>query len=162
MVSAATLLAPRMVLADCQPAGPIEQELRTADVAFVGIVRATRADATVAIFEVEEVWRGSLGEAVEVRGLSDDDRPSEDDRTWIVGQRYLVLPMPFEGALVDNICTATTEWREELAELRPADAHSPPATPAAESGVPGAVLVAAAAFLVLAVVGFIAFRREKP
>jgi hypothetical protein len=124
-------------------------------------VRATRGDATVAIFEVDEVWRGSLGDAVEVRGLSSDGRRSEDDRTWIVGQRYLVLPVPFEGALVDSICTATTEWQDELAELRPADAHPPSATPAAESGVPGAVLVAAAAFLVLAVIGFIAFRREK-
>jgi hypothetical protein len=70
-----------------------------------------------------------------------------------LGQRYLVLPVRFEGALLDNICTATTEWRPELAELRPAG------VPRADVGQPGAVLIALAAFAVLGVVGALAFRR---
>jgi len=151
--SAGWLLLPSTATADCTLAGPIQQEISQAEVVFVGTVSATDAGGSVATFEVEEVWRGSLGEAVEVRGSLDGDRPGEDDRIWTVGKRYLVLPVQFDGALRDNICTATTEWRPELAELRP------PGAPAAKAELPGAVLLAAAVLVVLGVVGVFALRR---
>lgn len=154
--SAGWLVPPGSALADCQPAGPIEQALRNAEVVFVGTVRATRAGGSVASFAVEEVWRGSLGEAVEVRGSFDGDRPGEDDRVWTVGQRYLVLPVQFDGALRDNICTATTEWRPEMGDLRPDGATG------GGAGFPAAIVAPAFALLLLAVVGAVAFRRGSP
>jgi hypothetical protein len=117
------------VAADCEPAGPIEDELLVASVAFVGTV--TQVVGGSAQFAVEEVWAGDVGHEVDVvgggwfapRGGMDARRTVvEDDRTWEVGDTYLVLPVPHEGLLTDNQCTATTEWRPELADLRPADA----------------------------------------
>src|SRR5688500_13707667 len=116
--------------ADCQLAGPIEEVLPAAPVAFVGTV--TEVDGPIATFKVSEVWAGDLGAVVTVRGLFDGVPPpdggfgagfSEDDRQWTVGERYLVVPFIDAGVLRDNQCTATTDWRPQLEALRPADAR---------------------------------------
>ena len=130
----AWLVAPVRAAADCEPVGPVAEVLADAEIAFVGTVTEMRGP--VAIFAVHEVWAGDVRDVVEVRGLGDEGRgpalelvegPSEDDRTWKPGVSYLVVPMILplaeDAVLRDHICSATTEWTDELARLRPEDAR---------------------------------------
>lgn len=110
------------VVADCDPAGRPADVLPDAEVAFVGDVVEVRG--SVAQISVREVWAGNVGAVVEVHGLGDEGRgPSEDDRRWERGTTYLVLPASNGAVLRDHICTATSEWTDELAALRPANAR---------------------------------------
>jgi hypothetical protein len=163
------------VAADCEPAGPLEAVLPDAPVVFVGTV--STVDGGSARFAVEEVWAGAVGPDVDVHGLGWAPVPPdlggqgrapveravpgmafvEDDRVWEVGRRYLVIPSVEGDILRDHQCTATTEWRPELAELRPADAVLSPDEP--DGGIPVPLIVAAAAVLVLAAGSALAFRR---
>ena len=111
------------VSADCELAGPLDDVLPAAPIAFVGTV--VEVAAPVAFFEVREVWAGEVGHTVEVHGLTSGVQFSEDDRQWEAGATYLVLPYSDGGVLRDSICTATTEWTDDLAALRPADATHP-------------------------------------
>jgi hypothetical protein len=167
LAAAAWLLAPSSALADCEPAGPIEQVLAAAPVAFVGTVVAT--EGPVATFAVTEVWAGEIGESIEVRGVSDEvggpDAGSgagfaEDDRHWTEGATYLVVPFVDGAVLRDHICTATTEWRADLEEVRPADARTVTATDEAPTGVPLPVVLVAAMLVAIAGASFLAFRRR--
>jgi hypothetical protein len=154
-IGVAMLASARPAAADCEMAGPIDEELAQAQIAFVGVV--THTAGSNATFRVEESWKGDLPAQMQVNGLAEGGFVAEDDRTWTVGQRYLVLPMTWEGMVIDHICTATTEWRPELADLRPADARilaaeasEPPGSPPwfvpLVLGITGIAL--AAAFLV--------------
>lgn len=157
----AWLAAAVPAVADCDPAGPPAAVLGEAAVAVVGRVIALQGGA--ATFEVSEVWAGELGVIALVQGLTDGAGVVEDDRTWTIGARYLVLPVVDRGALRDHICTATTEWRPELAELRPADARLLPSAPVSPS-VSGGVMGVVAAGLVLvafAGAGIVAFRARR-
>jgi hypothetical protein len=133
-VAIAWLMAPARAVADCEPVGPVAEVLPDAEIAFVGTVTDVRG--SVAILSVREIWAGQVTDVVEVRGLGDEGRgpvvelvegPSEDDRSWTPGVTYLVLPMVLglaeDAVLRDHLCSATTEWTEELARLRPADAR---------------------------------------
>lgn len=156
-------ISPTPVGADCEPAGPPADVLPTAAVAFVGTV--TRVTGAVATIAVSEVWAGQVGASVDVYGLrlghphGPDEAPaSEDDRVWTVGRTYLVLPSAEGGVLQDNICTATTEWTDDLAELRPADAII--REPSAEGGsFPIAMPLIGLVVVVLVVASAFAFRR---
>jgi len=157
----ATLAFPAVARADCQPASSVEDALAAAEIAFVGTVVAAVDDEPGAGFRVEEVWVGELPAAVEVRGMGDEGF-MEDDRRWTLGARYLVIPYLDDGVLRDNICSASLEWRDDLAALRP-DAHPPEGeTDGSGGGVPGAVVALAAAIGVLAIAGVVAFRRGLP
>lgn len=159
------------VAADCDLAGPPEEVLPTARIAFVG--RAIAVNGPIARFAVIEVWAGQVGEVVEVRGLFDPPDPkavgqdvrqrvevidqvariqfSEDDRQWVEGAVYLVIPFVDSGVLRDHICTATTEWTDELAALRPATAQT------VEIPAPMAPIfigVVAVAIMALSILGF--------
>jgi hypothetical protein len=154
------------VLADCEPAGPIDRALSEAQVAFVGTVVAV--DGPVATFTVQEVWAGEVDDTVDVRGSFDElGGPnagfgagfSEDDRQWTLGITYLVLPWVADGVLRDHICTATTEWTSELASLRPAGVRvATPPEPSA--GVPTPILVLLVTVAVVAAASVLAFRRH--
>jgi hypothetical protein len=171
LVAAITVFA-WPVAADCQPAGPLEDELKVAPVAFVGTVTDTEGGS--ARFAVEEVWAGDVGPEVEVRGLGWAELPKgappagvdiggggvafvEDDRVWAFGGRYLVVPWVEGEVLRESACTATTEWRSELAELRPDDAVIFPEAP--ESGIPLPLIVAGVAILVVGLGSAVAFRK---
>ena len=170
---AGSLAAATPVAADCQMAGPLAAELQTAPVAFVGRVTATEGSA--AQFTVAEVWAGDVGREVEIRGLTDRADPplgaqpiappepiiSEDDRTWTVGATYLVLPVVDGAVLRDHICTATSEWVPELAELRPAGARV--LAPGADADVaPLPLIIVLAGLGMLGLISLVAFRREEP
>jgi len=171
----ASLAVPAAVRADCQPVESVEAALEAAEVAFVGTVLQT-APGEDAVFRIEEAWVGQLGSTIEVGGLNGGGRrvvrpnqevpavepvPAgfvEDDRIWEVGQRYLVIPYVVEGRLVDHICSGTSPWSNELAALRPPTATvAEPAAPAASP--PWPVLSAGALVLVLALGGWLPFRR---
>ena len=166
VASSAWLLAPSSALADCEPAGPVDQALSEAEVAFVGTVLAV--DGPVATFTVHEVWTGEVGDTVEVRGSFDElGAPdagsgagfSEDDRRWNLGTTYLVVPWVAEGVLRDHICTATTEWTSELGSLRPAGVRvATPPEPSA--GIPSPILILLVTVGFVAVASLLAFRRR--
>jgi hypothetical protein len=147
--------------ADCQMAGPIEEELAAAEVVFVGT--ATEVIRSMARFEVHEVWAGPVGESVEVHGLTSGVEFSEDDRHWEAGTRYLVVPFVEGGVLRDSICSATVEWTDELGGLRPADAVMVGSGGAAEAeswSVPMSLVAVIAGAAAVAALSVLAFRRR--
>ena len=145
--------------ADCQMAGSVAEELARVRVAFVGTVAAV--NGSTATFDVAEVWKGDVGAVAEVGGAFDDGSFGEDDRGWNVGATYLVLPYVDGGSLRDTICSATTEWTDELAALRPAGAETRVGEPA-PSG-PSMLLLGIGLVVVLfAGISWIAFRRPHP
>ncbi|TAJ99452.1 MAG: hypothetical protein EPO36_12010 [Chloroflexota bacterium] len=164
-VAAALLLAPGPALADCQMAGPLDQAIAQAEVAFVGRVSEIDAGGRSAAVEVLEVWKGDVASRIVVDGGLDPANPAEDDRTFQLGVTYLFVPNVVEGHLVDGICTATAPWDEaSMAGLRPAE---PPARPSPAPAATGplaeladlagplflALIVGGAAFAVAIVVG---------
>ena len=146
------------VRADCQPAGPIEEALAAAPIAFVGT--ATEVIGSMARFEVHEVWAGAVANGVEVHGLTSGVEFSEDDRRWEAGTRYLVVPIIEGQVLRDSICTATTEWGAELEALRPATARLVEGEPAPEVSFPPALILVGAVVLLLGGISLLAFRRR--
>lgn len=155
------------VAADCQSAGPIEEALPVAPIAFVGTV--TALNGPIATFAVSEVWAGDVPDVVEVRGLSDDvGGPdagfgagfSEDDRQWTPGGTYLVVPFVDGAVMRDNACTATTQWRPELEALRPEDARIVSSTATDGAAPPVEVLLVAGVLVLVAGASTLAFRRR--
>jgi len=167
IVATCALLGAARVAADCQPAGTPAEVLPNAEIAFVGeVVDVGEATARIA---VTEVWAGDVGAVVEVRGLGDEGRgpelgvaegPSEDDRRWVLGTTYLILPFTDGNILRDHICTATTEWTDELAALRPADARVL-ADPAVNADPPVMLLGIALVGVGAIGVSWFAFRRRS-
>lgn len=157
-IGLAGLLPPAMALADCQPVDSVQAALTNAEVAFVGTAIAVSEARSTATFRVDETWAGTVGPTVEVFGLNGGRGVSEDDRIWQAGVRYLVIPYLVEGHLADHICSGTAPWTNELAALRPPNATV--AEPAAASASPPwPVMIAVAVVLVMAVIGWLAFRR---
>ena len=155
------------VQADCALAGPPADVLPTAEIAFVGEVIGVAGPT--ATFQVREIWAGGdLAPIVEVHGLTDDGADknlpvfSEDDRIWTPGTTYLVLPYADLGVLRDSICSATTEWTDDLAALRPADARMVAAPETADPSIPAPILVIGAAVIALVGASLLAFRRSRP
>ena len=154
------------VAADCQPAGPVQEALPAAPIAFVGSVAAV--DGPVATFAVREVWAGEVPDTVEIRGLADDAGVdagfgagfSEDDRHWAEGETYLVVPFLDGAVLRDSICTATTEWSPELEALRPASARIVGGEEAGGANLPTELVLVGAVVLLVAGASMIAFRRR--
>ena len=133
-VAAAILLVPAPVLADCQPAPPLELAVKEAPVVFVGRVAAVDADGFSADVEVLEVWRGDVAIRMVVDGGLDPSSPAEDDRRFEAGLTYIFLPASVDGHLVDSICSATTEWDEAtMAGLRPPELTPPEPVPTTET-----------------------------
>jgi hypothetical protein len=149
------LVTPLPVRADCQPAAPLEVALAEAPVAFVGTVVGMGA-ASGARIEVAEVWIGSVPGIVEVRGMADGVR-LEDDRIWVMGERYLVVPRVQGGVLRDDLCTATTVWRDELASLRPGGVPPQGGEP---SSLPQGVILAAALLTLVGIAWWVVTRPD--
>ncbi len=165
-VAGAWLLAgPAAVLADCAPPPPVPEAVAGSEVVFVGTVVGITAGDRWAKVQVEEAWKGGdPGPTVEVRGGESFESPSTIDRFFAVGRRYLfVLGPGFDGFYLDNGCSATTEWRDELLEARPADWFVPrggegPVATAPPAQSPGVSVLAALTgpAAVVGVVGVIA------
>lgn len=169
-ILAASLLlaAPGAVLADCAEPAPLEKAVGTADIVFVGTVTVATNNRRWAQVAVEEVWRGPDQPAtVVVRGGPEGNMMTSVDRSFEIGRTYLFVPYidPETGALTDNSCTSTTEFTNDTARLRPADARKPLGAAPVDAGfdltplVP--VGVALAVFGILLVVGLLARGRQE-
>lgn len=114
------------VLASCAPPEPLERVVASSDVVLVGTVTAVANNDRWARVQVEEIWKGGPLEAiVEVHGGGPDpNMMTSVDRTYVPG-RYLFTLGRNGIELLDNACSGTTVWSEDLARLRPADWLAP-------------------------------------
>jgi hypothetical protein len=142
VVAVAVIAAPRTALADCAATPVVGGAMDLADTVFVGTVVELDNNGKYATFAVEEVWKGPIGDEVEVRG-GPADQPgagesvsSSAERRYDLGTRYLVTayqgdthagdpaesPALRAAAYSDNICSGTGVWTDDLARLRPTTA----------------------------------------
>lgn len=131
--------------ASCAETVSIEQALIQAPTIFVGTVSDIQFDGRVATFAVEDVWRGEVPATVVVTGgaslsaleaaqAQGQDLLTSVDRTYLVGERYLVASHGNEGAvLLDNACSVTQPYQADLDQYRPASAHAPSGAVAPEA-----------------------------
>lgn len=124
---------PGPAMASCAVPPPLPEAIAAAQLVFVGTVDAVR-DETIAHFRVEEIWVGPDLTEVTIHGGEGGGTVTSVDRSFVAGQRYLVLPYADGATLRDNACTNTQVWTDELAELRPADART--VDPATADGSP--------------------------
>lgn len=161
---ALALLTPTVASASCAEFPPVDEHLAAADVVFVGSVIGLRNQDRTATFAVAEIWRGpDLVPEVFVRGGPDDPGAgSSVDRTFELGVVYLVAARIVSGDLVDDACSATRPWDDDLERLRPADARVPTGTPTLDDGVDLPLLPVAlgALFVILVIASGIAFRAK--
>ena len=119
--------------ADCVEPPPLDQAVADAPIVFVGTAVEVDGGST-ARFRVEEVGAGPDLRDVVIRGGEGGGVVTSVDRSFVEGERYLVLPYADGADLRDNSCTSTQLWSEDLAALRPADARTvEAATEGAES-----------------------------
>lgn len=114
-------------LASCAPPRPIEESLLLADAVVVGTVTDLENGGRWAVVQVEERWRapGSLPDTIEVRGGPEPGAASSVDRVF-TGERYLFFLTGGPGYFVDNACSATTIWTDDLAAFRPSGVSPAP------------------------------------
>jgi hypothetical protein len=117
--------------ADCIILPPLDEALAAAPVAFVGTVVETEHEGRTATFEVEEVWKGSVGERAVVNGgpaVAEMERAEAKgeivatsvDRAYENGVRYLVVPFGARGKVfTDNACSSTQPYTAKLARHAP-------------------------------------------
>lgn len=192
LAAAIVVVTPGTAFASCaEPIGDAEAIAR-AETVFVGRVVDTDFGGRLATFEVEEVWKGTVGREVLVSGgpsikdMADARARGEEmitsvDRNFVLGETYLVVSSGTDGAaLLDNACSNTQPFAAALSDLRPADAYlpdttvpgtttAPPATippggAATSGGTPWAVptLVTAAGLLSAAAIITIRRKRHTP
>jgi hypothetical protein len=112
--------------ASCITLPPLDVALAAAPVAFVGTVVETKHDGRTATFEVEEVWKGSVGARVVVNGGPEIDAITSVDRAYETGVRYLVVPAGARGnVMTDNACSSTQPYTAALASRAPSGAAPP-------------------------------------
>ena len=169
ILSALLLLwAPGAVLADCMQPPAIGVAAATADIVFVGTVTNTLNNRRWAEVAVTEVWRGPDQPAsVVVRGGPEGNTATSVDRSFEVGRTYLFVPYmdPDTAALTDNSCTSTTEFTDDTAKLRPADARQPLGSQQTATGFDVGSLAPLAlvgvVFFVLLAIGLLARGRQE-
>lgn len=150
--------------ASCAEPGPLGQALGDAHAVFVGTVTELEYENRVATFNVDDIWTGDIGATVTVSGgprPSELERAAEQgltvatsvDRTYVLGETYLVVSYAAEGrVLLDTNCSATQVYNAELDQHRPTSAHSPSPAENTSMGLP----TWAASVLVLIAFGLMA------
>ena len=139
----AALALTQTAAADCMVLPPLDKALAAAPVVFVGTVIDTKHDGRTATFDVEEIWKGSVGARVVVNGgpaIGEMEKAEANgqvaatsvDRAYEQGVRYLVVPFGANGeVLTDNACSSTQPYTAELAS------HAPPGAAPPESATSG-------------------------
>jgi hypothetical protein len=152
--------------ASCAGVPPVRRAVREARTAFVGTVTETTNSGRWATVEVAEVWKGDAEPLVEVRGGPKDppgpmNVASSTDRHFREGKTYLFLPQAVsERVFRDDICTATTGYREGLERFRPSEILLDDVrTGVADDG--GFPVWAAGALAGAALAGFLLIRRLR-
>lgn len=146
----------------CAEPLPLDQAIDDAGTVFVGTVIQLEYDGQLAVFSVEEVWKGEVGATVMASGgpspadlgeaeTTDGTIVPRIDRRFEVGSTYLVVPWGVEeGIYLDDGCSATQLFDSALDQYRPESAH-PPTGPGIESGQ--SLVVARVALAVIAALG---------
>ncbi|MGI8791870.1 MAG: hypothetical protein ACR2H3_01610 [Acidimicrobiales bacterium] len=127
--------------ASCAAPLDVPDAIVQSDVVIVGTVTATRSRDRIATVNVEEVWKGDVGNAFQVAGgPAKDNAATSVDRTYAVGTRYLIFAIEpgahssrgtFGARYEDGNCSTTQTWSESLSAFRPASASvvtEPPPT----------------------------------
>jgi hypothetical protein len=155
------------VSASCATTPRIEEAVQLGDVVFVGTVLRTENNGRWASVRVEERWRGArdLGDTVDVHGGPEAGSATAIDRLFATS-RYLFVVSRGPGYLVDNECTATTQWTADLARLRPLDVSPAPdvvaGTKVTELDLDRLMpLVALVAALIIAVIAYLLILRAR-
>lgn len=103
------LSSPPPAAAACaSPPDPVAA-MTMADVVFVGSVAEVSDLGRVATMDVLEIWKGpDIGTPVVVNGsFSGGDVVGSNDRTYQLGQTYLVVPFGTRAPFFDEVCSAT-------------------------------------------------------
>jgi hypothetical protein len=121
-------------LASCAAPVSIPEAMSMADVVLVGTVTGTENDGRWATVRVEERWqtRSSVPDEISVHGGPEPGARTSIDKVFAPG-RYLFFLTFGRGYFLDNDCTATTPWTQDLAQYRPLGVAP---APAVASGVP--------------------------
>ncbi len=131
-IAMATFAQAPTALASCAPPEPLGRVIATSDVVIVGTVIELANEDRWARVHLEEIWKGmnfaasvTSGDGrtiVEVRGGPEPGTASSVDRAFTL-ERYL-FTLGLEGnTLIDNSCSGTIPWTDDLAALRPVDAQ---------------------------------------
>jgi len=119
----------RPAVASCVGWSSLPRLLATAPVVFVGKMVAVQDHSTMAMVQVEDVWRGkNIHRTVTVEGSpSLGTVRTEEDRQYRRGVRYLFVPWDASHGVLfqDNDCTATQRFTAALSKYRPRSAHRP-------------------------------------
>lgn len=87
---------------------------------FVGTVASAEDSDFVVNVVVESVWKGKVGERVQVQG--------DTYRVFDVGTRYVFFPWRRDGKVFeDGLCSSTRHWKPHL------ERHAPPGAAAVEA-----------------------------
>lgn len=169
LVLALLVAAPRPASASCAEMPPLDRAIANSPIVFVGTVTAIQ-DGFLAQFTVEEIWAGGDLREVTVQTGEGPGTVSSVDRSFEVGERYLVLPHADGARLRDNSCSATQPWTDELAAFRPVDARTVEADagPSVDGspsgggdGIPMGLAVLAAGILLVGGIGAAVIRRSR-
>ena len=156
--------------ASCAAPVSIPEAMSMADVVLVGTVTGTENDGRWATVRVEERWqaRSSVPDEISVHGGPEPGADTSIDRVFAPG-RYLFFLTFGRGYFLDNACTATTPWTQDLAQYRPLGVAP---APAVASGVPAGsgdfpdivpvVALVAALLIALLSYGLILRARRRP
>ena len=119
LVAVAVIAPAAAAYAQCGPSVSVEENLRAADVVFLGkVVDRSNRDRT-AVMEVLEIWKGrALPPEVVVNGGPEDvTQQTSIDRTFLLGQVYLVVPANAKSPFQDSLCTGTQLWATPTGEI---------------------------------------------
>jgi len=119
LVAAAVVGPAGAAHAQCGPTLEVEDSLVRAEVVFVGtVVDRSNRDRT-AIMDVHEVWKGTrLPASVTVNGGPEDiSQFTSVDRSWLLGQTYLVMPANDRSPFQDSLCSGTQLWSTPTGEI---------------------------------------------
>jgi hypothetical protein len=155
--------------ASCASPIPVADAMSLADVVLVGTVTHAENSGRWVDVRVEERWRGaaSLPDVIRVHGGPEAGSATTIDRAFAEG-RYLFFLTDGPGPeyYVDNACTATTTWTDDLAQYRPGGVVPAPAVavdspPGAQDGVDLVPVMALVAALVIALVAYFLILRAR-
>ena len=109
VIAALSPIGDRPAMAACTATPDAVSAMRFADSVFVGRVVMLEDLNRRATFEVIEIWKGrDLGAQVVVSGsLEGAAQVATNDRTYLPGQTYLVVPLGSRSPFLDDTCSAT-------------------------------------------------------
>lgn len=99
----------------------------TADLAFVGTITETTTNPDEITFDVEDVWKGATPWTTTVRVDTDPDSSFGGTPGPLPGEKWLVFAT--EEHAFSTCGWGSQPWSADLAQFRPADAHSRPSPP---------------------------------